>query len=205
VHPQNIIQKYTCWILSSITGTEDQITQLFQNVESNAIVAKLVNCAFDYPWDIRKEAIRAVCNILTCGTDRHVECVVSVNGIQALCNALQNQLDATLLLVVMGAFDKLLNADKTYQRKYQVTMEECGGVCHLTQLQDHSNKAVSNKADDIILRYFGEARDDEEENLAPATEDATFTIGVPPKDLLPVGNSSSKVSFGGNSFNKFRK
>jgi importin subunit alpha-1 len=206
-HQSKAIKKDTCWILSNIAaGTKDQINALFQNFESNALVAKLVKCAFDAPWDIRKEAVWAICNILTCGTDRHMECVVSVNGIQALCNVLQNQSDATLLLAVMDAFEKLLDADEKYERNYQVMMDECGGVDHLEELQQHPNNDVFEKASNIILLYFGEARDDEDQNLAPATEDATFTFGMPSsasKELFPSGHNASKVSFnfGGSSFN----
>jgi hypothetical protein len=47
-----------------------------------------------------------------------------VNGIQALCNVLQNQSDATLLLAVMDAFEKNnLDADDS-ERNYQVMMDE---------------------------------------------------------------------------------
>jgi hypothetical protein len=98
-------------------------------------------------------------NILTCGTDRHMECVVSVNGIQALCNVLQNQSDATLLLAVMDAFEKkLLDADD--ERNYQVMMDECGGVDdHLEELRQHPNNDVfEKKRSNIIVLYFGGPR-----------------------------------------------
>jgi importin subunit alpha-1 len=204
VYSQKVIKKDTCWILSNIAaGNKNQISALFQNFESNALVAKLVKCAFDAPWEIRKEAVWAVCNILTCGTDRHMECVVSVNGIQALCNVLQVQQDASLLLAVMDAFEKLLEADENYERNYQMTMDECGGIDHLEELQQHPNNDVFEKASNIILLYFGATDDDEDQNLAPATQDSTFTFGLPSKELFPVGNDSSRVSFsfGGSSFN----
>jgi importin subunit alpha-1 len=204
VHPQKVIKKDTCRILSNIAaGTKDQITALFQNFESNALVAKIVKCAFNAQWEIRKEAVWAICNILTCGTDRHMECVVSVNGIQALCNVLQVQQDATLLLAVMDAFEKLLDADKKHGRKhvrkhdrnYKQMMDECGGVDHLEELQQHPNDDVFDKANNIIRLYFGAEQDDEDQNLAPETQDA--------KELFPQGNNAPQVSFtfGGNSFN----
>jgi hypothetical protein len=201
VHPQKTVKKDTCWILSNIAaGTKDQITALFQNFESNALVAKVVKCAFDAPWEIRKEAVWTLCNILTCGTDRHMECVVSVHGIQALCNVLQVQKDASLLLAVMDAFEKLLDANGKYERNYHVMMDECGGVDHLEELQQHPNHDVSEKA--RYLLYLGGA-DDEDQNLAPATEDATFTFGLPSKELFPTGNNAPRVSFnfGWTSFN----
>jgi hypothetical protein len=157
-----MIKKETCRILSKIAaGTEDHIAAL---LNKNDLVAKLFECAFNPRLDIRKEAVWAICNILICGTDRHMECDVSMDGIQALCIALKCHPDASLLLAVMKAFEMLLDADEQYERNYhQVMMGKYGGVCHLTELRDHSNDDVSNKAKNMILRYFEEARDDEED------------------------------------------
>jgi hypothetical protein len=198
-HQSKAIKKDTCWILSNIAaGTEAQITALFRNFESNALVAKLVKCAFDAPWDIRKEAVWAICNILTCGTDRHMECVVSVNGIQALCNVLQNQSDATLLLEVMDAFEKLLDADDKYERNYRVMMDQCGGVDHLEELLQHPNDDVYNKVNNIIRLYFGEARDDETRILLPQPG-REFTF-APSKSSSDRTTFRVSFNFGGRAF-----
>jgi hypothetical protein len=132
-----------------------------------------------------------------------MECVVSVNGIQALCNVLQVQQDATLLLAVLDAFEKLLDADEKHERNYTQMMDECGGVDHLEELQQHPNNDVFEKASNIILLYFGAEQDDEDQNLAPETQDATFTFGLPSKELFPQGNNAPQVNFtfGGNTFN----
>jgi hypothetical protein len=203
-YPQKIVKKETCSILSSIAaGKEDQITALFQNFQSSALAARLVKCAFDAPWDIRKEAVKAICNILTYGTDRHMECVVSVDGIKALCTVLQSKQDSSLLLLVMKALGGLLKAGKMHKRNYQVKMEEYGGADHLEALLEHPCTDVNETAL-ILHHHFHEqdTQDDDDENLAPATEDATFAFGMPPKDLFSLGNRSSKVTFGGTSFNK---
>jgi importin subunit alpha-1 len=203
-HPATAIKKDTCWILSNIAaGTKKQTDALFQ---VNGLVKKIVQCASDAPWEIRKEAVWAVCNILTCGTDRHMEKIVKVNGIQALCDVLKLQQDATLLLAVMDAFEKLLDADEQFDRNYKTLMDECGGVDHLEDLQQHPNNDVFEKASNLIIRYFGADDEDEDPALAPATqEDGTFTFGFPSKELFPEGNeviTSPRVSFkfGGTSF-----
>jgi importin subunit alpha-1 len=192
-HPATAIKKDTCWILSNIAaGTKKQTDALFQ---VNGLVKKIVQCASDAPWEIRKEAVWAVCNILTCGTDRHMEKIVKVHGIQALCDVLKFGEGATLLLAVMDAFEKLLDANEQFGRNYKTLMEQVGGDCNLEDLQHHENNDVYEKANNLIIRYFGADDEDEDPALAPATqENGTFSFPLQSKNEGDEVTSSSGVS-----------
>jgi hypothetical protein len=159
-------------------------------------VDTIVQLAIDSPWEVRKEAIWTICNIITCGKDGHLQCLVGVNGIQALGDVLAVQSDAKLLLVVLDAIEKLLQSNEEFGRNYIALFEECGGIDNLENLQEHPNDDVYEKSGEILRLFFG-GDDEEDQNLAPAQEDGTFSFGFPSKELFPAGNevSSPRVPF----------
>jgi hypothetical protein len=200
-HPSKAIKKDTCWIISNIAaGNKKQITALFEDFLPHGLVSKFIQLASESSWEVRKEAVWAICNILTCGTDRHMIYLVQEHCIKVLCDVLQVQQDVRLLLTVMDAFEKLLEADEEHERNYQLLMDECGGVDHLENLQEHPNNDIYEKASALILRYFG-SDENEDQNLAPATEaDGTFSFGFPSKQLFPEGNEVGSPKAGGFNF-----
>jgi hypothetical protein len=110
--------------------------------------------------EIRKEAVWAA-TFSPVAPDRHMEYVVSVNGIQALCNVLQNQSDATLLLAVMDAFEKSSWTPTTKQAQLSSHDGRVVGVDHLEELRQHPNNDVFEKQATSLSSTL-EARDDED-------------------------------------------
>jgi hypothetical protein len=128
-----------------------------------------------------------------------MECVIG-NGIQALCNVLQNQSDATLLLAVMDAFES--SWTPTTKRNYQVMMDECGGSDHLEELRQHPNNDVFEKKQATSLSSTLEARDDEPE---PCSRNRGNTFSILRKSSPTEQLFSSQFHFGGTSFTLYRK
>ena len=118
----------------------------------------------DAQWDIRKEAIWAVSNICTGGTDSHVELIVEYDAIEAMCNVFEVSSETRMLMVALDALESILTVGQRHERPYTRFVDECGGIDQLEQLQQHSDQGIYDKVIKLIDRFFGE--DEAEDDFA---------------------------------------
>lgn len=138
-------------------------------------------------WEIKKEALWVLSNICTTGSDEHVKGLVQVGGIHPLAEVLSlKNVDTTILGATLDAIERILDVGEQYHEDYAKLFDECNGIDHLENLQEHPSNAVYQKTVKIIETYFGED-DQDDENLAPVTTaTGTFGFGISsPKQLFP--------------------
>jgi len=113
---------------------------------------RVVKLAVSSNYQVRKEAIWTLANVVISGKDRNVQCLVQVDGIRGLCAGLELSRESKLLLTALEAFEKLMDIDEACGRNYRLIMEEYGGIERLEDLQLHPNDDVYEKANSSIRR-----------------------------------------------------
>lgn len=192
-------------MLSNIAaGTQDQISAL---VKTPGVVERLVAFAIDADWETRKEAIWAVSNAFTGGSDGHVAHLVGQGGIAAMASVLELASEGRMVLVALDAIDNMLTVSERQGYSYGLLFDECGGIEKVEALQTHSDQKIYEKSIEILDRYFGED-EAEDENLAPAFNGNSFAFGMssppPAKNLFESSPAPENpvYSFGNaNNFN----
>lgn len=107
--------------------------------------------------------------------------------------------EPNLLVEVLDAVKKILEVGEQYGGSYSVIFDECQGIDHLENLQEHPSHAVYEKTVQIIETFFGND-DFDDENMAPETTAAgTFGFGIE-KQLFPA-DTPVVFSFGPASTN----
>lgn len=200
------IRKEMCWLLSNIAaGTQPQINSL---IKTKFLVEKLVELSMDSEWQTRKEAIWAVSNLCTGGSDTHVSAVVENNGIEAMALTLEMTGEGRMILVALDALRSIFAVSERQNFLYLNLFDEVGGIDKLEELQSHNDNTVYEKAIEMIDEFFGE-EDVEDENLAPRCDENGFTFGLdspPPAKNLFSGADTQTFSpsmFGQSSSNTF--
>jgi len=183
------IRKESCWLASNITaGTQDQIAMLVRRTE---LSRSLINNASNSAWDVRKEAIWALSNICTVGSDVQVMGLVQAEGLRPIVDILGfMNADSTVLMAALDAVDTVLAVGVRHDMDYVPLIDEYNGIEFIEQLQEHPTNAVYEKTVHILETYFG-ADDEEDENMAPVvTDSGTFGFGMAsPKQLFPQGHA----------------
>jgi hypothetical protein len=175
---QRTIRKEACWVLSNVAaGTQKQIGTVFK-----AGMEYVVDLAMNGEWEVRKEAIWVLSNIATGGTPGQVMSVVECGAIDGVCSIL-NVNDTKMLLVALDAVSNILKVGADNGKDYVSFVDECDGLMHIEELQEHESEEVYNHAVKIIETYFGVEDGAEDENLAPMIDGKSFSFGVPQKDL----------------------
>lgn len=195
-HPRKQIRKEATWLLSNIAaGSEDQVSALFCKPD---IVELLVGMAASAVWDIRREGIYAVSNLASSGTPKQVAFLVDLDVIETLTDALDST-DSAAVVAALDGIEKILQVGSEYgRRRYDMILEEAGGIDKLEMLQHHTNDIIYEKAASILKNHFG-GQDDEEsedENMAPATSGGVFEFGFGSPSNAFDFNSPSKLFFG---------
>jgi importin subunit alpha-1 len=201
------LRKEMCWMLSNIAaGTQDQISTLVKTV---GVVERLVAFAIDADWETRKEAIWAISNVLTGGSDGQVAHLVGQGAIAAMASVLDIPSEGRMVIVALDAIDNILTVSERKGYSYGLLFDECGGIEKVETLQTHNDQKIYEKAIEILDRYFGED-DAEDENLAPAFNGNSFAFGMssppPPKNLFESSPAPENpvYSFGSaNNYNFF--
>jgi importin subunit alpha-6/7 len=197
---RKVVRKEGCWLASNIAaGTQEQIDRLLRQ---GSVMRSIVDNALNGSWETRKEAIWAICNVCTTGTDLHVKGMMACDGLRALTNVIEPaKTDAKLLLNVLDAIFYVLRVGERTSTDYGEMLEELDGVQIIENLQDHKNLDVYEKAVSIVETFFGGEEVDEDENLVPETNDnGTFAFGItsppPAKQLFPPQVAGEKFMFG---------
>ena len=126
---------------------------------------------------MRKEALWAVSNIFTYGSTSQIQRLVEMEGMDAMCEVLESQ-DTRMLFAALDAIESLLRDGAKNGKPYKLLMDVNDGITKIEKLQQHINDEVYEKVLKIIDEFFG-VEDDEDENLAPATDGNSFAFGIP--------------------------
>ena len=205
-HAKKNVRKETCWLLSNIAaGTKEQIGEL---MSWNEIMTLVIDLVRDSPWDIRKEATWVVSNIATGGTDFHVQSLVEMGALSALCSVLECT-DAKITMVGLEAIESIFRVGERSGKgeTYIRIAMEANGLDTIESLQEHENEEIYEKSISIIETFFGVDDAAEDENVVPTTDGDTFTFGVPNDnnkmqgEELPTAQSSSQQPLQTYNFN----
>jgi hypothetical protein len=167
-------------------------------MKQGGVMRKLVDIALNGLWDARKEALWALSNICTTGSDSHVQSLIGYEGLQPLAEVLSlTNTDATILCASLDAIERVLEVGDRTRLDYVRQFDEFNGIDYLENLQEHPSNSVYRRTIKIIESYFG-GEEVEDENLAPTTtESGTFGFGMSsPKQLFPTGGAPMTFSFG---------
>jgi hypothetical protein len=187
-----------CWVLSNIAaGTPSQISLLFK---TRGVMATVVDYARTATWDVRKEAIWTVCNTFTGGNHIHVQDLVDLDGIDALCEVLDLN-EIGLQYVALDAIEQLIRVGDANGKDYRVFIDECEGIDKIEGLQQHTSDKIYLKVVKILEELFG-GDDHADENLVPEANGDAYVFGLQSKNLFgsPYQSAaqSPKIDFGGS-------
>lgn len=154
-NPKTTIVKEACWTISNIAaGNPNQVQLLFQNNIMPTIIQLLSKS-----YVIRKEAAWVIANATSQTNPASILLLVNQGVIPALCDTLKIP-DIEIKEVVLNALGHILSAGQLLQmtsgsetNTYVTYVIQCGGADTLEALQDHPNKSISNKVQNI-LQYF---------------------------------------------------
>ena len=108
--------------------------------------------------EIKKEAIWALSNTTSNGSQDQLRRLVERGAISAFCAILSSP-DARSVAVSLEGLNNILKIgdhNKTPEGENPITLqvEECGGIDLLENLQYHPNQQIYNKALTILEKYF---------------------------------------------------
>jgi len=178
-HPKALVQKEAAWMVSNIAaGTEYQI----QGLLNLQLLPALLDILRNGEFKAQKEAAWAVTNIVTGGSVDQIAAVANAGALEALCG-LVNCRDTQIQLVILDGISRILEAGEKIGQidSACLQVENCGGLDKIEKLQGSPNENVYRAALEIIEKFFTMS-DDEEENVAPSTnENGGFAFNTPNK------------------------
>ena len=203
-HKKKGIRKEACWAASNISaGTHDQIRCILSNRE---MMGKIIGHVTEAEWDVRKEAAWAFCNVATGGTEDMVAELFSLAGAWGGIVGLLTVADAKIVTLALESTEKGLRVGEDRGLKFSDAFEEgngadLNGLDCLSNLQDHQNETIYEKAVDLMRNFF-DAEDEEnaaEETFAPTSNGKAFCFG---DDAPAAPSAPMSFNFGGaNSAN----
>jgi len=186
--PKKGIRKEACWTISNITaGTREQIHAV---IEAN-IIPPLIHLLQVAEFDIKKEAAWSISNATSGGSEEQIKYLVSQGCIKPLCDLLTCN-DPRLVTVALEGIENVLKAGEldattnSSTNPYTNFVDEAEGLDKLEQLQNHQNEDVYKKAVHILETYFG-LDDDEDDALAPTTQDNGYVFDAQAAPPAPMG------------------
>ncbi|VEL21851.1 unnamed protein product [Protopolystoma xenopodis] len=162
-HEKDKIKKEAVWFLSNITaGNQSQVQAVIDNNLVPFILHHLTNSEFP----TQKEAAWAISNLTINGNSDQVRYVIEQGVTAPLCNMLKTR-DVQVVQIVLDGISNALRRAGDHLELVTNTIEECGGLDLIEELQQHNNEEIYKLAFGIIRRYFGPvAPDDELSNVA---------------------------------------
>lgn len=146
--------KEALWFISNITaGSSDQI----QAVIDNQLVPRIKYFLDNGDFPQQREAAWAIFNMCLTGTPKQLEYLMKENILPTLCNML-NIIDNNLVVSVLESMSRILNV--CHDSKVLLSIEECGGLDKIENLQSSSNPEIYEFAYGIIDQYFNDASQD---------------------------------------------
>jgi importin subunit alpha-6/7 len=187
---KRLVHRAALFALSNIAaGTHDQISAM---TNQRDLTESIVWLADHGPYEVKKEAIWTLTNVITKGKLKHATDTVAYGSISSLCDFLTKPVDTKLVLVVLESIEKLLMYNRSTELGFKELLEFCDGVQAIEDLQAIRNDAIYSKANYIITEFFDGVEDEDElgQNIAPLISDnaTTFEFGtnaLPKKQLFP--------------------
>mmetsp|Transcript_13398 Transcript_13398/g.19165 ORF Transcript_13398/g.19165 Transcript_13398/m.19165 type:complete len:545 (+) Transcript_13398:119-1753(+) len=174
-NPKKNIRKETCWLLSNIAaGTRSQIEHL---IKIPADLCTIIEFVQSSEYEVRKEATWVLSNIATSGSSVHVQSIVELGAIDAICSIL-DVADTKITFVALEAIENILKVGQNLSRDYVNLVDECDGLDKIESLQTHVDDDVYKLSVKIIETYFGVEDEVENENILPENDGEHFTFGV---------------------------
>ena len=134
------------------------------------LIPGLINILRNDKYEVTKEALWAVCNAISGGTDKQVSYLVHQGVIAQLCGFLNNYRYKKSLLIAMEGITKILEIGKKLSKdginQYAEYVEESGGVDYLERIQSDVSVPdnIYEKAAQIVMDYFdGEVMENDED------------------------------------------
>eukprot|EP01126_Amoeba_proteus_P047924 TRINITY_DN550_c0_g1_i3.p1 TRINITY_DN550_c0_g1~~TRINITY_DN550_c0_g1_i3.p1 ORF type:complete len:516 (+),score=83.97 TRINITY_DN550_c0_g1_i3:80-1627(+) len=177
--PKKGIKKEACWTISNITaGNRLQI----QAVIDADIIPRLIQLLDNQDFDIRKEAAWALSNATSGGSSEQIKYMVDNHLIEPMCDLLSCA-DARIILVALEGLENLLkvgekDAKANGANDYANSIEECGGLDKIEELQNHANAEIYDKAVNILETYFAAEEDDQNTTPNVNMNDGSFSFGI---------------------------
>ena len=164
-HAKKRICMETCNLLSYTPfATQSQIDALF---DCKQVIATLVEAVTSGSWDVRKQALLFLANIVKCGSTSQILCLVQVDVLTARCCLFHCGLEYEISPASLKAIEKILTIGEQYHCDYSLASTNCGGLDKLYNLHEHADVAIYQKALHIIESSFL-IDDTDVVNIAPA-------------------------------------
>ena len=196
------IRKEACWTLSNVAaGTANQLDQVMEREDIISMV--LTQMGSESEWDVRKEAVWVVSNTATVAKSRHLLTLLRLGVLSPICESMADVRDSKVLMCCLEALEGFLklSLDRA-DIDVLTTLDECGGIEALENLQEHENDEVYQKAVELIETY---CNDEEEggENIVPEVgTNNQFSFGLEngnnsaSADAFATTSGNSKLDFG---------
>ena len=119
----------------------------------------------------QKEAAWACTNLVSGGSENQVGVLVNSGDIRAFCNMLTVS-DVKVVTMVLESLRRILKVAQAYGQEEQLclSVEECGGLDKLEQLQEHDNARVYDLAYRLVDDFFSADSEDDGDASASATD-----------------------------------
>lgn len=195
-HKKNNIVKEAAWTLSNITagnfrnlilsfrslltiffwtGNQQQI----QRVLDFNILGLLVKILTDGDFKTQREAVWAITNITSGGTNEQIiQMIEKYDIIKPYCELLMAKDTRTVSVVLTGLAALFKVAESVNGlTNFCIMLEEIGTIDKLEALQNHENQEIYERAYQIIEAYFND-EGDEEKDLAPSSNIENFEFNA---------------------------
>lgn len=174
--PKKELRKEACWTLSNITaGSAEQVAA----VEGAGIMPQLINMMIIEEYEIKKEAVYAICNACCSGGDEDVCTLARIGATAPLCDLLTID-EPSLIIVCLEGIEALLQVGERVHgaalNLHARLVDDVGGCEQIEALQLHENATIYQKASRLLELFFA---DEEEEDalVAPMTTATGFQFG----------------------------
>jgi importin subunit alpha-2 len=146
------LTREACWLMSNIcAGVQSQI----QAVLESGLVPQVVHLLETGDFRTQSEAAWVVYNICSGGSAEQACELLHHGALINVCHLLKIR-DVRVLLLTLDTLGLMFSILEKLGHLEQATLivEECGGLDHIEQLQNHENEEVYSKALQLVEKYF---------------------------------------------------
>lgn len=156
-HSDTAIKKEACWTLSNIcAGTTLQVEAILDSGTFDS----LVNLVDDEIYEIKREAGWSISNATALKDKDIIWKVCEKGGMQAMFRVLASKVDPKTSVVILEGIKNILEIgqeefiDENGDNPFTYTVEDCGGLDVIEELQMSQNQYVYELAVGIIEDFF---------------------------------------------------
>jgi hypothetical protein len=181
------VREESCRFASHVAaGTENQISAL---IETDCVLAVLVQQATEGRWEAKLAAVSALSNICKFGSPAQMQKLIQAEGLQPMVRILGVEAARSeTLCATLYALECVLRTGEAKGIRYGDLIQEYNGLDCIESLRfNHDCKDVQEAAELLLAHFTDESEDDE--NLAPQMNGTGYEFG------LSSGLSSPKQLF----------